>query len=284
MGRRISVVGGDMRQVALAEGLIKDGFDASVFGFDLSIYENISPTLTEALSGSKTIILGITPCDEKMNISTPLWQGTLSATDLILNLSSDCVIIGGKLSPSFIALCEQKNIKCIDYINREDFAVLNALPTAEGAIYIAMRELEYTISSCKCLVTGFGRIGKILAKSLDSLGADVTCTARKCGDIARIKTSGYKAFYTDSLHEIVHDYDLIFNTIPSKVFDRKVLRNVRTDTFIIDLASKPGGVDFDYAIELGIKTEQALSLPGKIFPKTAGKIIKDTVINILNEM
>ena len=45
-----------------------------------------------------------------------------------------------------------------------------------------------------------------------------------------------------------------------------------------------GGVDFEAAKEAGVKVIWALSLPGKTAPITAGKIIKDTILNILNEL
>ena len=53
---------------------------------------------------------------------------------------------------------------------------------------------------------------------------------------------------------------------------------------IVDLASKPGGVDFEAARKMGIKVIWALSLPGKVAPDTAGDIIGKTIINILDEM
>ena len=49
---------------------------------------------------------------------------------------------------------------------------------------------------------------------------------------------------------------------------------------LIDLASKPGGVDFSAAKELGIHAVQALSLPGKTAPRAAAEIIKNTIYNI----
>lgn len=286
MGRRISVIGGDMRQYALAEYLIKDGFDASIYGFDPSACGEIEPadSLSDALIGSKTVVLGINPCNENMNISTPLWSDTISARTLINHISPKSTVVGGKISPQFISLCEEKNITCIDYVSREDFTVLNAVPTAEGAIEIAMHQLPVTLHCCNCLVAGFGRIGKILARDLAFLGADVTCSARKSGDIAWINSLGYKSVYTKNLSEYVHNCTVIFNTIPHLIFDREVLRNLRPGTLIIDLASKPGGVDFESAENLGIKVIHALSLPGKVAPATAGKIIKDTLLNILNEM
>lgn len=47
--------------------------------------------------------------------------------------------------------------------------------------------------------------------------------------------------------------------------------------------SKTAGVDFDCAEKLGINTIWALALPGKTVPVSAGCIIADTIINILDE-
>ncbi len=287
MGRRISVIGGDLRQVTVADFFTKDGFDVSVYGFDHSHIPkgiNIAESLSDALSDSRTVILGIAPCNEAMNIITPYWSDNISAKALISHLPSDATVIGGKLPNSLIKLCEGTGIRTVDYAIREDFAVLNAVPTAEGALAIAMEELPFTLHNSSCLVTGFGRIGKILARDLHSLGAKVTCSARKSGDMAWIESLGYHAVCTSVLSDIVHNFDIIFNTVPTCIFSHDILRNIRQETLIIDLASKPGGVDFESASALGIKTIWALSLPGKVAPVTAGKIIKDTVANILSEI
>ena len=68
------------------------------------------------------------------------------------------------------------------------------------------------------------------------------------------------------------------------VLNFRVLSKTKPDVLIIDLASKPGGVDFDSAKQLDVKVIWALALPGKCAPVTAGKIIKNTVENILNEL
>ena len=78
-------------------------------------------------------------------------------------------------------------------------------------------------------------------------------------------------------------FDIIFNTIPALVLNRNELIKIRNDALVIDLASKPGGVDFDAAKELGIRVIWALSLPGRVAPVTAGIIIKDTIINMMRE-
>ena len=73
---------------------------------------------------------------------------------------------------------------------------------------------------------------------------------------------------------------MIFNTVPAVILNEKCLNQIKNDALIIDLASKPGGVDFDTAGKLGLKVVWALSLPGKIAPVTSGEIIACTILNI----
>ena len=48
---------------------------------------------------------------------------------------------------------------------------------------------------------GFGRIGKVLAKMLNGIGANVWCEARREEDLAWIKAYGYKGIHLDKLNE-----------------------------------------------------------------------------------
>ena len=134
----------------------------------------------------------------------------------------------------------------------------------EGAIQIALTEMPITLHGSKCLVMGFGRIGKLLAKALHALGANVTVEARKFSDLAWIKAYGYKGFPLNQLKDGISKFDLIINTIPYPILVEDILKNIRDDTLIIDLASKPGGVEFDSAARLGKKVIWALSLPLKV--------------------
>ena len=102
--------------------------------------------------------------------------------------------------------------------------------------------------------------------------------ARKYADLAMIEGHGYEPLPLDNLKEHIHEFDIIFNTIPSLILDDEIL------TKVIDLASKPGGIDFDAAKSYGLKVIWALSLPGKIAPVSSGAIIKDTIMNIIKEL
>ncbi len=168
-----------------------------------------------------------------------------------------------------------------DYYTREEFAVRNAVPTAEGAVEIAMREYPGTVSGSRCLVAGFGRVGKTLARMLLGIGAQVTVAARKPADLAWIESLGCHPIQTAQIGG--GDYDMIFNTIPAMIFNRHVLSELRGCSLLVDLASAPGGVDFEAAEKIGIKAILAPSLPGRVAPKTAGEIIRDTVCCMMGE-
>ncbi len=124
----------------------------------------------------------------------------------------------------------------------------------------------------------------MLVKLLQAFGADVTVAARKQSDLAWAKIYGANSIKTSALPNAVKTADVVFNTVPAVLFDKRTLRVLKKDCLIIDLASKPGGVDFNAARELSIDTVWALSLPGKSAPVSAGKIIKNTIDNILAEL
>lgn len=162
--------------------------------------------------------------------------------------------------------------------------IANTLPTAEGAIQIALEELPITLQGCRTLVLGYGRLGRTLAPRLTALGAKVSVAARKWSDLAWIEAAGCTAEHSGELRGWLCAFDLIINTIPSRLLGEEALAELKPGCLVIDLASKPGGVDWEAARRLGVRTVWALSLPGKVAPVTAGKSIRSTIYNILNEL
>ncbi|HHX59638.1 MAG TPA: hypothetical protein GX707_02695 [Epulopiscium sp.] len=143
---------------------------------------------------------------------------------------------------------------------------------------------QITLHGSKCIVLGFGRCGKVLAHMLKGIGADLSVEARSQIDLAYIQSYGYNPVPLKDLAEYIGQYDFIFNTIPSLVLDEKKLMNMKKDCLIIELASKPGGIDVEAAKRVGIKVVDGQSLPGKVAPETAAKIIFDTILNAYSDM
>ena len=195
----------------------------------------------------------------------------------------------GRLSESLLLRAEREGIHPTDYFQNELLQLKNALPTAEGAIEIAMRELPVVLNGTKVAIIGYGRIGEVLAAKLNALGARVSVYARRQISCVRAELAGNRAVQIFSLPEnentLCFDTEtrVIFNTVPSRLLTRTVLQNLARECLVIDLASAPGGVDQPAAEELGIRSIWATALPGKCSPESAGIILGQTVYSILTE-
>jgi len=273
----VLVIGGDLRQITVYNELKKEKF--SVIKMALSD-ERVDLSL---IKKADIVIFPMPVSCDAENLNAPFCKEKISLESIISKISEGAFVLGGKIPDDMEKILLKRKCKLADYLKREELAIKNAIATSEGAIEIALSEMPITIFESKALIVGYGRIGKILAKSLKGLGSNVTVSARKYADFAWIEEQGLKWIHTEKIDEISGNFDLIINTVPAEVINESVLKNVKDDTLILDLASKPGGVDFDTAKRLGKNVIWALSLPGKIAPITSGKIIKDTIMNILSE-
>ncbi len=161
-----------------------------------------------------------------------------------------------------------------DYFKSEEVEIANAVPTAEGAIELAIKETDITLSSATALITGFGRISKILSKILKGFDCKIKIAARKADQLAYIKALGFEPV---DIYNMPTDCDIVFNTVPALVINKKFIDSIKKSTLIIDLASKPGGCDFEECEKRGIKAIHALSLPSKCAPSTAGEILYNSI-------
>ena len=288
--RKIAVVGGDLRSVKLVEMLEKDGYDVSVYGLEnadiLNQYASIKKcsTIDEVIEENDIIIGPIPFSSNKNEINMLFSNEKLEVEEFFNKITANKVVIAGSISEDYVKKAEASGAKVIDILKREELAVLNAISTAEGTINIAIQETSRTLHGSNVLVMGFGRVGKVLAKMLDGIGANVYCEARKNVDLAWVKAYGYHPIHLNDLDEHLGKFDIIINTIPFIVLDDKKLDLIKQNCLIIDIASNPGGVDKNAAKAKGIKSIWALSLPGKVAPVTSAEFIKDTIYNIMKEL
>ena len=85
-----------------------------------------------------------------------------------------------------------------------------------------------------------------------------------------------------NLNLINNKYDLIFNTIPFWIMDEHFAKSKNSDTIIIDLASRPFGIDEELVNRYHLKYYRELGIPGRYAPQSAGEIIGQTIINNIN--
>lgn len=288
--KTILFVGGDLRQIRAINKISQKNCNVSVIGFDSEYTDRFGADVQVLNDFSEindiytAVVLPLPYSIDGKNINAPFCRHTISVAEVFGNISSKNRILAGRCDPKIKFMAESHRIMLVDYLCREELAMLNAIPTAEGAVQIAMEETPYTLHSSECLVIGNGRIGKILAKMLHGIGAKVTVAARKKVDQAYGYAMGYNSTSIIDLSKVINRFDIVFNTAPSLILDFDLLAKMKKNVLIIDLASKPGGVDFDEARRQGIKVIWALSLPGKVAADTAGDIICDTIQNIIDEM
>ena len=280
--KKVCIIGGDLRQVYLGQALTEDGLYVTYAALELC--DDAQPDyvgIYTAVTRCDTVILPMPLSKDGKTLYTPL-----SDIEIPLDENFAAMLRGKRVfctnSKLLNSTGEYSSTELYDYLKREELAVLNAVPTAEGAIAAAVYNTPVTIHGSRCLVAGFGRIGKFLARDLFALGAKVTVSARRSSDIAWIKACGYSTVKTCDIKDS-GEYDIIFNTIPEMIFTESTLKTAAKNALVIDLASKPGGVDLAACERLHIKAEAALSLPGKTAPKTAALIIKDTIYNTARE-
>ncbi len=287
MNKKYLVVGGDLRFIKLSEFLSESGFDVYILGFDrnaiLSKDIHIINNVMEIKSEMDFIILPLPVSLDEVSVNMPFSSKVVPIEMLCSVLKKGGTVFGGRISPNVKDLFDEHKISVIDYSVREEFCVLNAISTAEGAIQVAMEETARTISGEKILILGMGRISKVLIKQLSGFNAKITVAARKFSDIAWAETYGCEGIHISSLAEKIGEFNIIFGTVPSVILTEEILAKTDKNTLIIDLASKPGGVDFDAATSLGVKVIWLLSLPGKVAPLTAGETIGKTILNIISE-
>lgn len=272
------ILGGDERSLYLGEYLEKQKLQVCYYAFsDTNCFENLS----EAINSAEYIILPLPFTKDRLTLNAPLFDEKVEIKDICTLLKKGNIVIGGQLPESFKETLTDTEIEFYDYFILDELAIFNAIPTAEGVIEILIKNLPITIHSMKCAILGYGRVGKVLAETLKSLGAEVTIFARKERDKADAFTKGYKFASFPSLKNTEYKFDALINTVPQKVLGRDEMKNISSDCLFIEIASAPFGIDFQAAKEFAFDVIKANSLPGKVAPKTAGEIIGRSILPIL---
>lgn len=281
MINKLLIIGGDIRQLYISYYLESLGYEIYLYGLPATV-KKCEPKIKDAIKKADAVIfpLPISKDGKRIYSIVPVKE----TLDEIINfIDADKIVFAGMVDRGIKTKLSNRNIKIYDYFEREDVTVMNTVPTVQGILKVIIDNVDYTIHSCKCAVFGYGRVARVTADTLKSLGADVTICARKSGDLASARINGMKGCFVSDFKDIAAKYNIIINTVPSQIIDRTILSSLKSDCLIIDVASAPYGTDFAAANELGIKALQCPSLPGKVAPKSAGKIIADGILNIIKE-
>ncbi|GGA39352.1 dipicolinate synthase subunit DpsA [Paenibacillus physcomitrellae] len=287
-GLTIVFLGGDARQLEVIGKCTEQDATVKLAGFDQlqPLPQGVTGgKLTEDLmSEADVLILPVLSCSDTGVISTSFSEEKpVLKEELIAALPKHALIYTGVAKPYLLKLCEKYGIKVIQVLDRDDVAIYNSIPTAEGALMLAIQNTDITLHGSTSVVLGMGRTGFTMARTLQGIGARVKMGVRRKDHFARAEEMGWNPFLTQDLADEASGADLIFNTIPNMIITAQVLSKLSPKVVIIDLASAPGGTDFRFAEKRGIKAILAPGLPGIVAPRTAGIIMANCICQSLEE-
>lgn len=273
-------LGGDRRQLYAAAAARESGAEVYLCGLEQA--ETDLPMLPqeELFRRCETIVLPLPVTRDGRTAFAPF-----AAQPIVLDeaLAEQCVgkrVVGGMTDRLPDCSPGWKKVSVQDYYAREELTTGNAFLTAEAALALAITETEGSLLGARCLVTGFGRIGKALCAMLRGIGARVDCCARRPEDLAMIKALGCGALH---YADLTGAYSMVFNTVPAPVLGQRQLARLAPDTVLMELASAPGGIDLAAAEQLHLRVIAAPSLPGRVSPRAAGQLLWQTITNMMEE-
>lgn len=227
--------------------------------YALPILEEAGISLTDTPDPSVTHLL--LPCpsfDSDGKI-----RGGAELAPLLAGLPADVTVIGGLLDRQDFRACPT-----VDLLDDPIYLSMNANITAHCALYLAFGQMPLIAEDCRCLVIGWGRIGKCLARLLRQLGADVTVAARRIESRACAQSLGFSTVATSGI--CLTPYRIVFNTVPAAICPESDAPALK-----IDLASQKGLAGADVIWARG--------LPAKMAPESSGMLIAQTVLRKLKE-
>lgn len=282
----VAMIGGDERELILLKALVQEGFHITAVGYpdlpELATVRRVA-TVAEAVAGADVSVAPMSNTDDDGVILSHLDPGA----HLVLNDEAFAAMGPGKslfigvAKPVIERLAAKHRVRVVQLAELDEIAILNSIPTAEGAILRAMAELPVTLHGSNAIVIGFGRCGITLARMLAGIGAHVRVIARDRGQLARAREMGVATGRLSQLEMYLPDATVLFNTVPARVLGMRQLELLKKDALIVDIASAPGGTDFQAAKELGLKAFLDLGIPGKVAPRTAGEILAETVPELI---
>lgn len=278
---KLTFIGGDNRQYFMVKTLAEQGANICVYGLELlqPIPGVIKASDLKTAMDFSNIIVGPVPFSKgQIYVTSYIKPDDLTVQAFISNIKENHIIFGGAIPPSVQSYCKERGITCVDFMKCEDVAIKNAIATAEGTIVEAITKSNIVLHKSPCLILGFGRCATVLAGKLKGLDAKVTISARKKEALCLAQAIGYDILPMGELKEHISSYSFLFNTIPALILDSALLECVKPETTIIDISSRPGGVDFEEAYNLDLNASLCLGLPGKYAPKTSADILIEALM------
>ena len=277
---KVAVLGGDLRQVYLAETLAEHGISVSVYGVCQACSHSGIQEASNLCEVLKAAHMVAAPVPFYRNGSIPGSESCpdLTGENILEGMKPESILFAGAIPREIQKQAEERRIQCIDFLQEQSVITQNTIVAAEGILAEAITKSPRSLFQSHCLVLGYGTCGSTLVSYLKRLGCHVTVYEKEKVRSLRAQITADRSVCQERLPEILKEADFIFNTAPAMVLPKAMLGYVREDCLILDLASAPGGVDYEAAEEMGIEAILLPGLPGKYAPVSLGECMAKKMI------
>ena len=262
--KMIGVCGGDARNRYLAKLLMKRGYPVCTYDLSLDAGHSVQePEEFKKWVREVQVLVGATPlqryllpqCDAKQTkeLFEAIWRKGM-------------YFFAGGIPAAWRTPAEGAGVRCIDFLQQEEYRTVNAELTAEGTLCEVIARYPGGIKGTPILVTGYGSCGRTIAKALHSLGARVTVCVRRMEMAWQAVLDGLKSCYFEYIKECLPDFDIIINTVPECVLGKAEIECIRTSAFLFEIASGVGGFEQEAIKQSGRQLFFCPGLPGKYAP------------------
>lgn len=273
-----------MRQVYLAQELSYSSGQSCYYALctmpdtrcsDCSALTAVS-SLEEACRNSRNIICPI-PLERNGFLNQSVCKEKIPIKQLLSFLQSGQLFFAGAIPEDFKTSALQKGVQVIDFMEDSALSVFNSIATAEGAICEAIKRSTINLHQSHCAVLGYGKCGNTLAHYLKGMFCRVYVASNTEEKRAQADVIADRTGNLDEFKACAREFDFVFNTIPTRVISKEFLEKMKASVIIIDIASAPGGVDFQEAEKLGIHAALCPGLPGKYAPLSSARAIRQRI-------
>ncbi len=269
MKEKIMVLGGDKRSYYVAKELYEKGYAVSWYACENYPCEPCGFVSKEDFRADAhkldTVILPLPHTRDFRHLNTPFSNSKIDLDEL------------SELTK------EKRTFSSVDmgdnYFSANEVVIANARLTAVGMLKEMLMYTEKDVMNKKVMVTGFGNVGKAVAKILDNNGMRVTVCARNKEQRVLAGIYGYNTCDIAEGGKNMGKYDFVVNTVPAVLFSEESLRKAKKDCVFMELAK-------GLAAETCSNTASYISckgMPGKHTPQSAGKVIADYISEKLKE-
>ena len=206
---------------------------------------------------------------------TPLLKQKLK--EELIMCKGPAVVFGGAMSEEWKSFLEVNGISYWDFMKIPEVVEGNGWITAEATLAEVLLQSARSVRGQNVLVTGYGCCGQKIAKIFADVGACVTVAVRRKEVQKQVEKDGYKGVQLSEVISVVGHMNTIINTVPAMIITNAIIENMMKDALIVDIASKPGGTDFEAAKQYGITAKLALGLPGIYTTTSSAEILKQAI-------